>query len=243
MRIPRIYTPQTLASNSSIELEAEASHHLLKVLRMDVGRPLVLFNGDGNQYSGAISRTTKKTAIVLIQKQEHKPNVSPIDIELAISLSKGDRFDWVLQKATELGITKISPLITERSEVKLSGERLEKKMANWKKIIISACEQCQRNVIPLLNDVHPLQSFVEHNQSSVKLVLHHRSQDSLYNLKPEHSATLLIGPEGGLSDTEIQAAETKGFMPLKLGDRVLRTETAPIAALSIMQYLWGDMGS
>ncbi len=243
MRIPRIYTPQALASNSTVELEAEASHHLLKVLRMDVGRPLVLFNGDGNQYSGAIARTTKKTAIVLIQQEEYKPNISPLEIELAIGLSKGDRFDWVLQKATELGVTKISPLITARSEVKLSGERLEKKMAGWEKVIIGACEQCQRNVIPALNDLQTIQSYVEQNQSNVKLVLHHRSKEALHNLKPEQSATLLIGPEGGLSDAEIQAAETQGFMPLKLGNRVLRTETAPIAALSIMQYLWGDMGA
>ncbi|MFL0805435.1 MAG: 16S rRNA (uracil(1498)-N(3))-methyltransferase [Agarilytica sp.] len=243
MRIPRIYTPQTLASNSTVELEAEASHHLLKVLRMDVGRPLILFNGNGNQYSGAISRATKKTAIVLIQQEEYKPNVSPLNIELAIGLSKGDRFDWVLQKATELGVTQISPLITARSEVKLSSERLEKKMAGWKKVIIGACEQCQRNVLPELKDVQPIQSYIEHSQSSVKLVLHHRSDDALHSLKPEQSAALLIGPEGGLSDTEIQAAETLGFMPLKLGNRVLRTETAPIAALSIMQYLWGDMGA
>ncbi len=241
MRIPRIYTPQELSSNCKIELEEEASRHLLKVLRMDVGRPLTLFNGDGYQYHGSISGTNKKTAVVTIQKQEHRPNISPIEIELAIGLSKGDRFDWVLQKATELGVSKITPLFTSRSEVKLSGERLEKKMHSWRNIIIGACEQCQRNVLPTLSDAQKLPDYIENTSASLKFVLHHRSEKGLAESTPDKTISLLVGPEGGLNEEEINTAESCGFQALKLGERVLRTETAPLAALSIMQHLWGDL--
>lgn len=243
MRIPRIYTPQALDVHSEFELEAEAAHHLVKVLRMDVGRELILFNGNGNQYSATITRTTKKTAFVSILSQEHKPNSSPVQIELAIGISKGDRFDWVLQKATELGVSRITPLFTSRCEIKLSGERLSKKMTGWQKTVIGACEQCQRNELPKLAEPLNIDDFVSQAAAELKFVLHHRSEHSLSNDTPPQSVVILVGPEGGLSDEEIQSAESNGFTPLKLGNRVLRTETAPVAALSVMQYLWGDLNS
>lgn len=243
MRIPRIYTPQALVAHTEIELEAEAAHHLVKVLRMDTGRELILFNGDGNQYSATITRTTKKTAFVNILSQEYKPNSSPVQIELAIGISKGDRFDWVLQKATELGVSKITPLFTSRCEIKLSGERLSKKMTGWQKTVIGACEQCQRNELPELAEPLNLDAFVSQADSELKFVLHHRSEHSLSNDTPPQSVVILVGPEGGLSDEEILSAENNGFTPLKFGNRVLRTETAPVAALSVMQYLWGDLNS
>lgn len=243
MRIPRIYTPQTLSPNSKITLEPEASHHLLKVLRMDIGRPLMLFNGDGYQYTASISRIDKKAVVAIIQKHEHRPNTSPIQTELAIGLSKGDRFDWVLQKATELGVSAIVPLFTERSEVRLSKERIEKKMTSWQNIIISACEQCQRNVLPSLQAPQELESYLNACENDLKLVLHHRSKRALDTQTPPQSLSLLVGPEGGLSDGEIKYAEQQGFEPLKLGERVLRTETAPLAALSVVQFMWGDLAS
>lgn len=241
MRIPRIYTPQALDAHSELELEAEAAHHLVKVLRMDVGRELILFNGNGNEYSATITRTTKKTAFVSIQNEEHKPNSSPVQIELAIGISKGDRFDWVLQKATELGVSKITPLFTSRCEIKLSGERLSKKMAGWQKTVIGACEQCQRNELPELAEPLNIDDFISQADAELKFVLHHRSEHSLSNDTPPQSVVILVGPEGGLSDEEILDAESNGFTPLKFGNRVLRTETAPVAALSVMQYLWGDL--
>ncbi|WP_086930412.1 16S rRNA (uracil(1498)-N(3))-methyltransferase [Agarilytica rhodophyticola] len=243
MRIPRIYTPQELHSNAEIALEAAASHHLIKVLRMAQGRPLVLFNGDGHQYDASIVRIEKKTAIIKTTSSLLQANDSPLTSELAIALSKGDRMDWVLQKATELGVSRIVPLFSERSEVKLSGERLQKKQTSWQQIIISACEQCQRNVLPQLASAQTLESYIEQCSSELKLVLHHRSDKTLSNYTSVKSVSLLIGPEGGLSDTEIAMAQEHGFSPLTLGKRVLRTETAPLAALSIMQYLWGDLES
>lgn len=241
MRIPRIYTPQPLHPDTAIELESEPSHHLIKVLRMETGRPLTLFNGNGHQYTATISAINKKTVHAVIEAQEFKPNLSPVDIELAIGLSKGDRFEWVLQKATELGVSKITPLVTNRSEVKLSGERLEKKMQSWRNVVINACEQCQRNVLPTLNDTQKISDFVENNTAHLKFVLHHRSEKRLEELTPPKHLSLLIGPEGGLDEEEINLATSNDFQPLKLGERVLRTETAPLAALSIMQYLWGDI--
>lgn len=241
MRIPRIYTPQLLSANSTIELEAEASHHLIKVLRMKAERPLILFNGDGNQYSATITQLNKKTVEVSTQDREYRPNISPVNIELAIGISKGDRFDWVVQKATELGVAKISPVFSARCEIKLSEERMAKKMASWQHTIIAACEQCQRNVLPEIAAPRQLESFLSQCSSELKFVLHHRSQHSLSNNSVPQSATILIGPEGGLTEEEIQLAEKNEFIPLKLGNRVLRTETAPISALSIMQFLWGDL--
>lgn len=241
MRIPRIYTPQALSSNSKIELEPEASRHILKVLRMEAGRPLTLFNGDGNQYSGSISRINGKNAVVILQQEESLPNIPDIDIELAIGMSKGDRLELVIQKATELGASKITPLFTERCEIKLNAERAEKKLASWKQIAIGACEQCQRNVIPNISAPTKLSDYLEKCKSEAKFVLHHRSEQTLEGMSKPNSAAILIGPEGGLSDTEIKLAETRGFAPLTLGPRVMRTETAPLATLSVMQFLWGDL--
>jgi len=241
VRIPRIYTQSPLLANTELTLDAAPSHHILKVLRMNEGRPLVLFNGDGHQYAASIISATKKLATVKIDSAEYKPNASPLTTTLAIGLSKGDRFEWVLQKATELGVSTIHPLFTKRSEVKLSGERLAKKMASWQQVLISACEQCGRNTLPQLKPPIPLQPFIHDASSDVKFVLHHRSEKALDTIDKPSSATLLIGPEGGLSEEEITQSQAQGFLPLCLGHRVLRTETAPLAALSIMQHLWGDL--
>ncbi|MFL0810463.1 MAG: 16S rRNA (uracil(1498)-N(3))-methyltransferase [Agarilytica sp.] len=241
MRIPRIYTPQALTPNSKVELDAEASHHILKVLRMDVGRPLTIFNGDGDQHTGSISRINGKSAVVILQNVETLPNIPEIDIEIAIGMSKGDRLEWVIQKATELGAAKIVPLFTERCEIKLNAERAEKKLTSWKQVAISACEQSQRNVLPNISAPTKLADYLEKCHSDVKFIMHHRSEKSLQSISKPNSAAILIGPEGGLSDNEIKLAQARGFAPLKIGPRIMRTETAPLSALSIMQYLWGDL--
>jgi 16S rRNA (uracil1498-N3)-methyltransferase len=240
MRIPRIFTEQSLSSGAAVTLEEGPSRHVGKVLRMQAGRELILFNGQGGQYQACITHAGKKSVEVEIGDFSESSKNSPLEIELAIGLSKGDRFDFVLQKATELGITKISPLITERSEVKLNAERLEKKMASWQQIIIAACEQCQLNIIPSLAAPQKLEAWLESCESDLKLVLHHRSDAKLADMSKPKNLALLIGPEGGLSAEEIQQAQTAGCRALTLGPRVLRTETAPIAALSLAQYLWGD---
>ena len=166
---------------------------------------------------------------------------SSLQSHLAISISRGERFDFVLQKATELGVTEITPLFTERTEVKLQGDRLDKKLSSWQKILISACEQCGRNVIPTLNLPQAFEPFIRSAQAEQKFVLHHRNTVSPSNATTAKSVLLLVGPEGGLSEQEIAGAREYDFQNLALGPRVLRTETAPLAALSIFQFLWGDI--
>ncbi len=148
--------------------------------------------------------------------------------------------DWVLQKATELGVTKITPLITERTEVKLGGERADKKIEHWQQILISACEQCQRNILPELSEPKNYSEWIVQCDAELKFVLHHRDNQGFPQNRTTQSVALLIGPEGGLDDDEIALAITQNFSPLTLGPRVLRTETAPVAAISLVQYLWGD---
>ncbi len=241
MRIPRIFTPQSIVSKTKLELEAEAAHHLTKVLRMQVGRELILFNNTGWEYSARIEAISKKSCCLEIISSEQIDRESPLQTELAIGISRGERFDWVLQKATELGISRIVPLFTERTEVKLSGERLQKRFGQWQRILISACEQCQRNQLPELAQACSLGEYLKHSPAALKLVLHHRSQQQLAAYVAPDSVALLIGPEGGLSEDEIGAAERQGFHPLTLGPRVFRTETAPVAALAVIQSLWGDL--
>ena len=240
MRIPRIFTPQTLASNSTLVLAEAQSHHLSKVLRMQAGRELILFNGEGGEYSAEIFAVHKKYVDIIVNEYIAENRQSHLQLELAIGISRGERMDWVLQKATELGATKITPLITERTEVKLGGERADKKMEHWQQILISACEQCQRNLLPELTEPKLFSEWLSECDAELKFVLHHRDNQGLPHEKSPQSVALLIGPEGGLDDDEIAQAFAHQFSPLTLGPRVLRTETAPVAAISVVQYLWGD---
>lgn len=241
MRIPRIYTAQALLSNTELELDEQASHHVSKVLRMQAGRELVLFNGRGGEYTATIVDAGKKSVRVAISAFADSERESPLSIHLGIGVSRGERMDWVLQKATELGVTKITPLFTERTEVKLTGPRLDKKQQHWQQILISACEQCQRNTLPELATAERFDLWLPSVNESARFVLHHRTDISLGNTAKPESVALVIGPEGGLSADEIRRAEQHQFQPLALGPRVLRTETAPIAAISVLQYLWGDL--
>src|SRR5690606_824383 len=241
MRIPRIFTSQIISSGQVLMLEEAPSHHLSKVLRMQVGRELILFNGMGGEFTAVIQAINKKNIEIAVGNFCAENRQSPLELELAIGLSRGERMDWVLQKATELGVTRISPLITERTEVKLSGERLVKKFEHWQQILISACEQCQRNILPHLNPPTRLSEWLAQTNAEYRFVLHHRDNQKLPAVAQVASLALLIGPEGGLSDTEIGLAKAADFTALTLGPRVLRTETAPVAAISLVQYLWGDL--
>lgn len=240
MRIPRIYTQQPLQENTAIGLEPQASQHLSKVLRMSEGAEVTLFNGQGGEYSATISQLAKKQLTVEVGEKNSHDKQSPLDIHLGIAISKGDRMDWVMQKATEIGITKVSPLYTERTEVKLKGDRAKKKSDHWQQVIISACEQSGRNQLMLLEQPLSLSEWLASTQADKKFVLHHRSDNGLNSVEKPTSVALLIGPEGGLSNDEITQAQRHDFSALTLGPRVLRTETAPIAAASILQYIWGD---
>lgn len=241
MRIPRLFIQQPLSANNQFVLSESQSHYLSKVLRMQAGRELIAFDGLGGEYSATITEVTKKSVTIGTGDFQTVDKESPLKLTLAIGVSRGERMDWVLQKATELGVTEIIPLITERTEVKLGGERSDKKIEHWQQILISSCEQCQRNTLPKLSEPQVLGEWITNDSSDLKFVLHHRDNKGLPTQSEAKSITLLIGPEGGLTDEEIQLAQNNRFAPLTLGPRVLRTETAPLAAISLVQYVWGDL--
>jgi 16S rRNA (uracil1498-N3)-methyltransferase len=237
---PRIYTPEDLALNSRLDLDSQASTHLIKVLRLNEGGELRLFNGDGCEYLAHITVANKKNAQVEISAVLSTEAKVSFPLHLGQVVSKGDRMDFTIQKATELGITDITPLWSERCDVRLKGERLEKKMEHWKKIAISACEQSGRNVIPTIHPAMNYHDWAKSVKAETKLVLHTRDQKPLSEIKAPASVALLVGPEGGITDEEVELCIQQDFTGLTLGPRVLRTETAALAALSLFQYLWGD---
>ncbi len=243
MRIPRLYVAPPWPADQTVWLDDAPSHYLSRVLRLDTGRRLIVFDGLGNEAGATIAEAGKRsTRLTLESTRRDTTKESPLPTHLAVGISRGERMDWVLQKATELGVTTISPLFTERTEVRLKGDRLDKKMAHWQQVIISACEQCQRNRLPDLRAPVPLPDFIQTPVQGLALLLHHRESQSLRAFSRPEALTLLIGPEGGLSDTEIAyAMQHQQFRPVALGPRVLRTETAPIVALTAVQLLWGDI--
>ena len=241
MRISRIYIDQPLQVGAKIPLSPDAARHLVTVLRARVGAPLILFNGQGGEYRATLTEVGSKKATATIESFADIDRCSPLGIHLGIGLSRGDRFDLVIQKATELGVAEITPLYTERTEVKLKGDRTDKKLRHWQQIVISACEQCQLNRIPIVHTPTTLSEWLASTRAQQKFVLHHRSKRNLRDyVDTPQSVALAIGPEGGLSEHEIAICREKGFESLTLGPRVLRTETAPLAAISLLQFVWGD---
>lgn len=240
MSSPRFFVDTSLTTGTDVRIEGNPAHHMARVLRMRPGDQVRLFNGDGNEYTGHITHLDKRHVAVHIDTREDVRRESPLHTTLGLVLSKGDRFDWALQKATELGVSAIQPLTSQRCEVRLSPERLEKKMPHWQQVLISACEQCGRNRVPVLHPVQSLGSWVSAVSADRKLVLAPGMTGSPLDGPVPHSAALLIGPEGGLSDNEIQQARDEGFEPVTFGPRIWRTETAPVAALAILQWQWGD---
>lgn len=201
-----------------------------------------MFNGQGGEFAAAIMGSDKKKVTVLIGDYLEINRESPLLIHLGIGISRGDRMDWVIQKATEVGVTEITPLITQRTEIKLIDNRIQNKLSHWQKICISACEQSYRTEIPQIHLPIKMNQWITDVKSEKKLVLHHRGKNTISAMREEKisSVSLLVGPEGGLTEEEIQASTHKNFEQLTLGPRVLRTETAPIAAISIIQSIWGD---
>jgi 16S rRNA (uracil1498-N3)-methyltransferase len=241
MRITRIYTTERLSSNATVALEPEPSRHLARVLRLGVGDALTLFDGRGGEYPSKIAAVSKKHVEVSTGEHLQCESESPLAIHLGIAVSRGERMDWVVQKATELGVTAVTPLLTEHTGVKLAGERATKKIQHWQQIAISACEQCGRNRPPVIHDLQWQDRWLAATVAQRKFVLHHRAETVDVSSGAPDSVALFVGPEGGLSESEILAAEQAGYVALKLGPRVLRTETAPLAAIAILQAYWGDM--
>ncbi len=238
---PRFYTAQPLSAGHAITLEAGPSRHIASALRLREGAQLRLFDGAGGEYLAEISSIARQAVSVVIKEIIPEEREASQPITLGIGISIGERMDLVVQKSTELGVAEIQPLVTERTEVRLKGEREEKKRRHWQQVAISACEQCGRNRVPAIGKPQALAEWVGSAAADLKLVLHHRSNRGLAETAAPTSVALLVGPEGGLSGAEIEAAQAAGFRPLALGPRVLRTETAPLAALSILQFHWGDM--
>jgi len=241
MRNPRIYHPDPLSANSRVALDDSAARHVARVLRLGVGAALRLFDGHGGEYPATITAVDKRSVEVELGNQDNVDVESPLHITLAQGISKGERMDYTIQKAVELGISRIAPLTTERSVVHLKGDRLEKKMAHWYGVIISACEQCGRNTVPQLLPIQTLSSWLAYDVIGSKLLLDHRAEESVSSLSLTSDVTLLIGPEGGLSGQEQKTAFAAGYQGLRLGPRVLRTETAALTALAALQSYWGDL--
>ncbi|TGN40377.1 16S rRNA (uracil(1498)-N(3))-methyltransferase [Marinobacter confluentis] len=243
MRIPRIFTDSPLTVGSRCDLDDNAANHTGRVLRMQAGQSLLLFNGNGNDYTATITEAGKKRVEVEVESAAPNLTESNLEIVLGQTLSKGDRMDYAVQKAVEMGVTRIVPLATERSEVKLKGDREDKRLRHWRQVAISAAEQCGRAKVPDILPVMTLPDWFNHaGDCDLRLVMHHRTEQSLDSMNRPTRIALMIGPEGGLSQDEIAAAETAGFLPVALGPRVLRTETAPVAAMALCQWLWGDIG-
>ena len=242
MRLPRFYTEQLLCEGQNVTIEAAASHHLLRVLRLKQGDSLLLFNGDGKEYQGVVEESDKKQARLLIQKSRCPHRESKLHIALGQGISRGERMDFVVQKSVELGVESITPLWTKRSQVQLGGKRLEKRLAHWRGIIRSACEQSGRVYLPELHSATELPDWCNVNDTgSLQLVLDPTASLQLSDLTPIRNIRILIGPEGGLQDDEIGRAENCGFRRIRLGPRILRTETAALATVAAVQALWGDL--
>ena len=238
MSLPRFYVAAPLALGVHNLPEAQA-HYLSRVLRLTVGAAVQLFDGSGQEYIGELTSVSKKAVQVDLHECLDGQPESSLRIHLGQGLSRGERMDWAMQKATELGVAEITPLFTERCEVRLNHERMQKRLEHWQQIAISACEQCGRSTVPVIHPPQSLQDWQAAVQADLKLVLHPVAQPLTEHATPSTLA-FLIGPEGGLTDAEVTQAAEYDFQPARLGPRVLRTETAPVVALSVAQQLWGD---
>ena len=241
MRIPRIHTAQALRASARIELEPDRAHYVARVLRMRPGDRLVVFDGSGGQYPATIEALGRQAATIATGDFDPVECESNLALHLGIAVSRGERMDWVVQKATELGVQSITPLLSERTEVRLSGEREDKKLRHWRQVATSACEQCGRNRLPQVERLQSLPEWWEGVAADLRLVLDPAAASGARYMAAPASIALLVGPEGGFSSAEIAAAEAAGFQSLQLGPRILRTETAPLAAIAVLQARWGDI--
>ena len=241
----RFHFQGRLGNGSEVQLHPDAAHHAVRVLRLAVGEPVVLFDGRGGEFEARITRIDRGQVSVKTGAHRDIERECRLHIVLVQGLSGGDRMDITLQKAVELGVAAIQPVATERSVVKLKDERAQRRAEHWQNLVISACEQCGRNrvpeVLPLLNLpdwLAQLNALAANDEA--RLLLSPAATVPLKELAPPARMMLLIGPEGGLSPAETQLAQSRGFRPVRLGPRILRTETAALATLSAIQALWGD---
>ena len=238
MKTIRLYQNTPFTEGKTAELDSDNSHHLNKVLRFPVGKNITVFNGDGFDYTALVQDAKKTTSLKVISKARNNTE-SKLDLTLAQGIAKGEKMDFLIQKAVELGVTRIIPMKLERCVVRLSDEKVQKKIDHWQKIANHACEQSGRSVIVSLSNPLSLEELLEETNHN-GFVLHHRAQIGLSQLKETSKATILIGPEGGLTQKEVSDSEVSGYQSILIGKRVLRTETASLAAIANMQLLWGS---
>ena len=234
-----------LGNGSEVRLHPDAAHHAVRVLRLGVGEPVVLFDGLGGEFEARITSIERGDVCVRTGAHVGIERESRLYVTLVQGLSSGDRMDITLQKAVELGVAAIQPVATERSVVKLKGERAQRRVEHWQNLVIAACEQCGRNRVPEVAAVLSLPEWLAQiempaPQDEARLLLSPEATQSLKDLTPVARMTLLVGPEGGLSPVETRLAQSRGFKPVRLGPRTLRTETAALATLAAIQALWGD---
>jgi len=243
MRLTRVFIDSDLAAGQRLTVEGSAGNHIVRVLRARVGDELTLFNGRGGEYGASIDEIRRDTVQVSVREHRNQERESTFELTLAQGISRGERMDWVVQKATELGVTRIAPLFTERSMVHLDGKQALKKMQHWRGIAVSACEQCGRNLVPEIAAPIALHGLLEKPVGrGISLLLSPTSEQRVADIagSPE-GATVLIGPEGGLAQVEQDAALRSGFTAVRMGPRVLRTETAAVCALTLLQQKFGDL--
>ena len=242
MRIPRIYTAQELSVGAEILLPEQAGEHAVRVLRLERGHPLILINGDGCEYDAELASLAKRAVTAIITKVRAVDREATLSITLAQSIARGEKMDWILQKATELGVSQIVPLVTERTEVKLDEERAERRMAHWDSVIESACEQCGRTTLPALAPPQRIDRWLTTlDFKGARLAMIPDGETTVRELPATDAGVIVVvGPEGGLSEQDVVMLRQADFSGLQLGPRILRTETAGIAAIAALQALLGD---
>jgi 16S rRNA (uracil1498-N3)-methyltransferase len=242
MRVPRLYIDMPLTTGETINLPRDKAHHISNVLRMRIGDSIKLFNGSGDDYQSKVIEIGKKNAQIEIAESIQVANESPLTINLCLAVARGQHMDFSIQKAVELGVKNIIPVTSEFSNVKIQDDRVHNKLAHWQNIIISATEQCGRSYLTEIQKPVSFVEWVRLDASKIRLILHPESLQSMANISlPDNELTLMIGPEGGFSDAEVELAQENGCDPINLGPRILRTETAVISAVSNAQQLWGDL--
>jgi 16S rRNA (uracil1498-N3)-methyltransferase len=241
--MPRFYCPVPLAVGLAVQLPEHVAHHV-QVLRMQTGDLVTLFNGEGGEYTASITSIDKKRGNVEVKAFSPREAELPYAITLAQALPEGTKLDWIIEKSVELGAASIQPLSAQRCVVRLSSERAEKKQAHWQAVIVAAAEQSGRNRLPLLSVVNSLSDWLGRSDLHKRILLSPRGEQSLSDWarhQPHQALALLIGPEGGFTDAEEALACSHGALMLSMGPRVLRTETAGLAALAALNAIWGEM--
>ena len=245
MRIPRIYHPETLQASTCVQLSDNAAHHVTRVLRLATGAKITLFDGTGQDFHGTLTAVSKKSAEVTLNTVEAVATESPVQGHLIQAICRGEKMDWIIQKAVELGIHSITPIMTARSQLKWRPEQQQKKHQHWQNIIINSCEQCGRSTLPILNPKQNFSAHITQSSAGQKWILRpgaaHKTPTEI--TADHHPISFICGPEGGFSREEVEHATVNGYSAITLGPRILRAETAAMAFLSCMQWQWGDFQS